>query len=95
MARPNRYQLERVSDAPDWAQRLQDNLDRALERVSGDADSSSSSAATAAMASGTTYTPARAADWDGSPPSTIDEAVDRLAYHISSGAGTASIVELP
>ncbi len=41
------------------------------------------------------YAPARAGDWDGTPPTTQAEAHDRLAYHISSGAGAVPIVELP
>lgn len=90
MASPNRYALDRVIDAPEWAQQMQDSMQRALDRVSGDADTIEGTATGASS-----YTPARTADWAGTAPSSLAEAVDRLAYHIASGAGTAAIVELP
>jgi hypothetical protein len=40
------------------------------------------------------YEPADASVWAGTPPSTLAEAVSRIALHVSSGAGTAPIVEL-
>jgi hypothetical protein len=41
------------------------------------------------------YTPADASLWAGEAPETVQQAMDRLAYHIQSGAGAAPIVELP
>lgn len=43
----------------------------------------------------TAFTPARAADWAGTAPATLADAVNRLAYHIASGGGAAPILELP
>lgn len=47
---------------------LEDRTEQALERLYGEA----TSAATA-------YTPAVAADWSGDPPTTVQEALDRIA----------------
>lgn len=92
---PNRYVLERVNDAPEWGQRMQDATARALESVSGGADSAATAANTAATSGGTSYTPTRPDDWAGTAPSTVRAALDRLAYHASIGAGAVPIVELP
>ena len=43
----------------------------------------------------TTYKPADPGVWAGTPPSSIAEAIDRLAFHVSSGGGAAPILELP
>lgn len=94
-ANRHRYPLERVHDCPPWGQRLQDSIQRALDRVTADADTVTSSASTASTGTGTSYAPARAADWAGTAPTTVQEALDRLAYHAASGAGAAPIVELP
>lgn len=50
---------------------LENNVRRALER----ADAAARSAQTAAQA----YTPADPAAWSGSPPATVQEALDRIA----------------
>ena len=40
------------------------------------------------------YTPVFPSDWDGTPPSTIQEALDRLANHVKNGTGAVPIEEL-
>lgn len=89
-----RYQLERVEGDEPLA-RVQENIQRVFEQVSGDRDTNETAASAAATASGTSYTPARTADWAGTAPATLQDAADRIAYHIASGGGTAPILELP
>lgn len=90
MAAQPRYQIERVPGSPD-VEALQDRIMPVLERLSLDREE----AAPAATAGGTSYAPARTADWAGTAPTTLAEAQDRIAYHIASGGGTAPIRELP
>ena len=76
--RPARYAVERVAGSPEL-ERLQDRLRPMLERLSQDADSADGAAQGASTAGGTTYSPANASDWTGVPPTTVAEALDRVA----------------
>ena len=67
----------------------------AVEQMRQQLNTSISTAQSAATSAAQAYTPARAGDWAGTPPSTIAEAQDRLAYHVSTGAGAVPIVALP
>lgn len=78
MSRPARYAVERVAGSPEL-ERLQDRLRPVLERMSRDADGAETSAQGAATAGGTAYTPANASDWTGTAPTTVAEALDRIA----------------
>ena len=66
---------------------LQGDIEEAFTKVRGDVDSKQSASFTPAGAVGTV--------WATSAPATIEEAINRLAHHISSGAGAVPIVELP
>lgn len=93
--------MERVHDTPQWGQQLQDNIARVLEQTDNDKGESDSLAKAAATAFGTSYKPGRDSTdpttslWDVSEPATVKEALDRLAFHISSGTGATPIAELP
>lgn len=67
MPRP-RYPLERTGGI--------DGVDRALSDVSLDIDEIN------ANLSAVPYTPASSADWSGSPPANLQEALDRIAAAI-------------
>lgn len=77
---------------------MSDFTRRALEGMGGilqgDLDEAFSSIRTDLDAAGN-YAPARAADWQSPPPTTLAEALDRIAYHVSSGAGATTIRVLP
>lgn len=62
---------------------LQSDVERASSRLRKDIDDNAA------------FTPADEGDWAGTPPATVKEATDRLAYHIRSGGGNAPILELP
>lgn len=73
-------------------------VDRFRQGVNGrlvTLDTDIASAGTTAVAASTSYTPTRSSDWAGDAPTTVQEAVDRIAYHVQSGAGAAAIVALP
>jgi hypothetical protein len=93
-AKRARYKLERVQGSSELGQ-LQDRLGGLFEKLSKDTEDGVSSASSAATAGGTSYTPADALVWAGTAPTTAQEAYDRLAYHIKTGAGAVPIVELP
>lgn len=61
---------------------LQDEMERAFARLKFDGGDA-------------TFTSASPSSWAGTPPSSLSEAIDRLAYHVASGAGAVPIVELP
>lgn len=61
------------------AGRLQAEMERAFARLNADRVG---------------YTPADASVWAGTPPTTLGEAVSRIALHVSSGAAPGPIVEL-
>lgn len=61
---------------------LQNEMERAFARLKFDGGTVS-------------FTSASPESWAGTPPSSLSEAIDRLAYHVASGAGAVPIVELP
>jgi hypothetical protein len=68
----HRYRLEQGGDLG--------SHQRALDKIGLDLDALESRTGP--------YTPANAADWSGSPPTTISEALDRIAARLaSSGTG--------
>lgn len=79
VAKAARYKFERVHGGPPELSALQDRLGPLLERISGDTESAASSTEEAGTADGTSYTPAVAADWTGTAPTTVQEALDRIA----------------
>lgn len=93
MAKRPRYQIERVSGSPELEQ-LQDRLYPLLEKLSVHAESTDTAAGDAATAGGTSFV-GDSEVWATSTPTTVGEAIARLAYHVKSGSGAVPIVELP
>lgn len=75
--RTNRYGFERVAGSPEL-EALQDRLGPLLEQLSTDRGDVEN----AATAGGTTYEAADDAAWSGDPPTTIQDALDRIAAAI-------------
>lgn len=73
-----RYQLERVESDDQGLAQLQENLQRVFETMSSDTDDNQSAAISAAAGTGTSYSPAVAANWASPAPTTVSEALDRL-----------------
>ena len=74
---------------------LQSGIEEIRKSLQSGSDDNADAAATAATSVGTAYTPADETVWDDPDPTTVAEALDRLAYHISNGDGAVPIVVLP
>lgn len=82
-----------ATDNLDVAQ-LRDETQHLTSEINGRFANDETAITSALSAEGTSYSPARPGDWAGTAPTTVAEALDRLAYVLSS-AGDSPVAELP